>query len=56
MNRTLAFSAAGVAALLIAGALLLRSTAPEATPPSVRPAPMAASCITCHPIRARRAT
>jgi hypothetical protein len=43
MNRTVAFSAAGVVALLIAGALLLRSTAPEATPPTGRPAPMGAA-------------
>src|SRR5712671_4420099 len=42
MNRTVAFSAAGVVALLIAGALLLRSTAPEATAPSGRPAAPAA--------------
>lgn len=43
MNRTVAFSAAGVVALLIVGALLLQPTAPEATPPSGRPAPMRAA-------------
>src|SRR5438045_9200143 len=43
MNRTVAFSAAGVVALLIAGALLLRSTAPEAAAPSGRPAAISAA-------------